>query len=111
MKRQAKISLLAIALAATGVTAFAASQHMENDAASIAQAKVSLAQATTTAEQHVGGKASRAEFEGSAQGMTYDVEVVNGTKVYDVKVDADKGTVLFSTLDKADHDDNQDPQD
>jgi uncharacterized membrane protein YkoI len=68
-------------------------------------------QAVTVAEQHANGKASRAEYENSKQGWVYDVEVVSGAKVFDVRVDADKGTVISSAEDKADHDDDHDKQD
>jgi hypothetical protein len=68
-------------------------------------------QAVTVAEQHANGKASRAEYENSKQGWVYDVEVVSGAKVFDVRVDADKGTVISSAEDKADHDDDHDKRD
>lgn len=51
---------------------------------------------------------SRAEYEKSQQGWAYDVEVVSGAKVFDVKVDADKGTVISAAEDKADRDDDHD---
>ena len=65
----------------------------------------------TTAEQHAQGKASRAEYEDSKQGWVYDVEVVSGSKVFDVKVDANKGTVLSSAEDDADEDGDGDKND
>ncbi len=111
MNRYSKLSLLAIAIVAVGTVAYAANSGMENDAMAIAKAKIPLAQAVTTAEQHVNGKASRAEYENSKHGWIYDVEVVSGTKVFDVKVDADKGTVISSAEDKADRDDDHDKQD
>lgn len=110
MTRNKKLSLLALALVTMGTVAYAA-KSMENDAMAIVNAKVSLAQATTTAEQHANGKATRAEYEQSKQGWVYDVEVVSGAKVFDVKVDADKGTVISSAEDTADHDDEHDKQD
>lgn len=110
MYRHTKLSLLAIAIATTGVVAYAA-KGMENDATAITKANIPMAQAVTTAEQHANGKASRAEYENSKQGWVYDVEVVSGTKVFDVRVDADKGTVISSVEDKADHDDDHDKQD
>ena len=70
-----------------------------------------LAQAVTAAEQHANGKAIRAEYEQSKPGWVYDVEVVSGAKVFDVKVDADKGTVISSVEDKADRDDDHDKKD
>ena len=110
MYRTTKLSLLAIALAAAGTAAFAAKQ-MENDALAIAKANIPLAQAVTSAEQHAKGKAVRAEYEHSKQGWVYEVEVVSGTKVFDVRVDPDKGAVLSSTEDKADSDDEHDQED
>lgn len=109
MHRYTKLSLLAVTIAAAGSIAYATT--MENDALAIAKAKVSLVQAVTTAEQHAGGKATHAEYENSKQGWVYDVEVVNGTKVFDVRVDADKGTVISSAEDKAEHDDGHDKKD
>ena len=41
-------------------------------------------QAITVAEQHVHGRASRAEYEHTKTGWAYDVEVVSGAKVFDV---------------------------
>ncbi|MHB1618669.1 MAG: hypothetical protein ACYCTY_01615 [Sulfuricella sp.] len=41
----------------------------------------------------------------------FDVEVVKGKKVMDVKVDADKGTIISATEDKTDHDDAHDKAD
>jgi uncharacterized membrane protein YkoI len=111
MHRYSKFSLLAVTLAAAGSMAYAAAGGMENDALAIAKAKISLVQAITTAEQHAGGKATHAEYENSKQGWVYDVEVVSGAKVLDVRVDADKGTVISSAEDKAEHDDDHDKKD
>ncbi|GAC1320072.1 MAG: hypothetical protein NVSMB28_10510 [Collimonas sp.] len=111
MNHYSKLSLLAAAIAAAGTVAYAAQGGMDNDAMAITKAKIPLAQAVTTAEQHVNGKAARAEYENSKHGWVYDVEVVSGTKVFDVTVDADKGTVISSAEDKADRDDDHDKQD
>jgi len=111
MNRYNKLSLLAVAIAAAGSVAYAAQGGMENDAMTITKAKIPLAQAVTAAEQHAHGKAARAEYENSKHGWVYDVEVVSGAKVFDVKVDADKGTVISSAEDKADHNDDHNKQD
>ncbi|MGF6916735.1 PepSY domain-containing protein [Paraburkholderia sp. 40] len=100
MYRYTKLSLLAIAIATTGAVAYAAKGGMEIDALAISKAKIPLTQAVTVAEQHANGKASRAEYENSKQGWVYDVEVVSGAKVFDVRVDPDKGTVISSAEDK-----------
>ena len=102
MYRYSKLSLLAVAIATAGTVAYAANGGMENDALAIANAKISLVQAVTAAEQHANGKATHAEYEHSRQGWVYEVEVVSGAKVFDVKVDADKGTVISSAEDKKD---------
>jgi len=111
MNRFGKFSLIVFAVAAASTVAFATQGGLENDAFAITKAKVPLAQAVTAAEQHANGKASRAEYENSKQGWVYDVEVVSATKVFDVKVDADKGTVISSTEDKNDRDDDEDKKD
>jgi uncharacterized membrane protein YkoI len=111
MYRYTKLSLLAITVAVVGAAAYAADGGGENDALAISKARIPLAQAVTVAEQHANGKASRAEYENSKQGWVYDVEVVSGTKVLDVRVDADKGTVISSAGDQADHDVDHDKQD
>jgi uncharacterized membrane protein YkoI len=111
MNRNSKLSLFAVCIAAASTVAYAATGNMENDALAITKAKISLSQAVTTAEQHANGKAARAEYENSKQGWVYDVEVVSGVKVFDVKVDGDKGTVISSAEDKADRDDENDEKD
>jgi uncharacterized membrane protein YkoI len=110
MFRYTKIAALALGLITLGTAAFSA-QTMENDAAGIANAKITMIQAVTAAEQHANGKAARAEYEQAKAGWVYDVEVVSGAKVFDVKVDADKGTIISSVEDKADRDDDHDQKD
>ena len=111
MKLSAKIALAAASLAVAASAAYAARNVAENDAAVIANAKISITQAISVAEQHVGGKAARADYENTRQGRVYDVEVVNGTKVFDVRVDAEKATVLSSVEDQGDRDDEHDERD
>jgi uncharacterized membrane protein YkoI len=109
MKRSAKFTLLAAVLATAGAATAFAAKSSENDALAISQAKTSLTQAIAAAEQKVGGKATKAEFEESKQhGWVYEVEVVSGPKVFDVKVDAQAGTVIASTEDKPDRDSDKD---
>lgn len=110
MFRYTKIAILATALTSVGAVAYAA-KTVENDALYITNAKVSMVQAVTAAEQHTNGRAARAEYEQTKEGWAYDVEVVKGSKVFDVKVDAEKGTVISSVEDKADRDDDHDKKD
>ncbi|MDY0331511.1 MAG: PepSY domain-containing protein [Thiomonas sp.] len=99
------IATLALASAAAGVSAFA-SGDAGNDARIIPGARISLSQAVSAAEQHVGGTASKAEVEQHAGKAVYDVEVVKGPQVFDVKISPDQGTVIASTQDRFDHDDH-----
>ena len=111
MLKVTKIAIIGTVLATAAVVTYAA-KRMENDAAGINQAKISMTQAIATAEQYVSGKATRAEFEKAKGGAwVFEVEIVSGTKIYDVKVDADKGTVISSAEDQADRDDDNDKDD
>ena len=110
MSRYTKIAIFVSVLASVGTIAYAA-RAMENDALSITSAKVPMTQAITAAEQHVNGKAARAEYEQTNGVWAYDVEVVSGNKVFDVKVNAEKGTVISSVEDKTEQDDDHDKQD
>ena len=111
MSRYTKLSLLAIATATTCAAAYAAKGGMENDAMALAKAKISLTQAVVIAERHANGKAARAEFEDSKKGWVFDVEVVSGAKVFDVRIDAIKGEVISSVEDQSDRDDVHDKKD
>ncbi|CAI2029359.1 Peptidase propeptide and YPEB domain [Serratia fonticola] len=102
MNRYSRLSILAIAIATLSSFAYSSEHGVENDAMVINQAKIPLTQAVTLAEQHTHGKATRAEYENSKHGWVYDVEVVSGTRVFDVKVDANLGTILSSVEDKKD---------
>ena len=110
MTRFTKASLLLVAMMSIGSMAYAGHGE-ENDAMPVMNAKIPLSQAVSAAEQHVNGKAARAEYERTKIGWAYDVEVVSGAKVYDVRVDANKGTVISSVEDKAEHDDGHDKRD
>ena len=110
MKRKIHPIVLA-ALSATVIGTAYGAKAMENDALVIESAKTGLTQAVTAAERHVDGKASRAEFERHNGRWVFDVEVVNGKKVMDVKVDPTSGKVIAATEDKTDRDDEHDQAD
>jgi uncharacterized membrane protein YkoI len=112
MIRKSQIALLAAILTTAGAATALAAQSSENDALAIGQTKTTLTQAIAAAEQQAGGKATKAEFEHDKQrGWIYEVEVVNGAKVFDVQVDAQAGTVIASTEDKIDGAKDDDEQD
>lgn len=80
-----------------------------NDALGLGEAKITLVQAISAAEQARGGSASRAEFETDRDGqLVYEVEVVASNEVFDVTVDALDGKILGSRVDKADHEGDDD---
>lgn len=101
MKRQIYIAALATA-SLIGIGSAYAAKSIENDALSIATAKISLTQAIAAAEKHVGGTAARAEFEKDQGHWVFDIEVVTGHKVMDVKVDSSTGRILAASEDQAD---------
>jgi uncharacterized membrane protein YkoI len=106
--RSKKAIIVATVLAlGAGTAAFAKGRG--NDAVSeLAQAKITLAQAITAAEQHVGGQATKAELERHKGKTAFEVEVVKGSAVSKVVVDATDGKVLATAADREDHDGEQD---
>ena len=94
-------------MASSGI-AFA--EQTVNDAHELPRTKISLIEAVAAAEAKTAGHATRAQFENSAEGWTYDVEVVAGDAVSDVHVNAQTGAVLSVTEDQTDVDE-QDPAD
>ncbi len=105
------LTMAAVALSSASAIAQSGSNR-PNDATRAPAAGVPIAAAIATAEQHVTGKAVRAEYEAQKNGLwVYDIEVVAGPKVFDVKIDANKGTVIASSDDKADVDDEDDKTD
>ena len=102
-------ALAALAIAATA-SAYAA-KPVENDALAVMTARINLTQAIAAAEQHVGGKASRAEYERHQGLWVFDVEVIKDKTVMDVKVDPMNGKIIAATEDKTDHDDDHDMAD
>lgn len=103
MKRTILLAGASAVIATGGLGIAYAAMAPENNALAIASAKIGLQQAVGIAEGHVGGKAARAEFEQDKAGKSvFEIEVVKGTTVTDVKVDAASGNVLSAVLDKAD---------
>ena len=109
MNRKTTLATLAI-LSIAAVNSYAAPPS-PNDAMSIMRAKIGMTQAVAAAEEHAGGKAARAEFERHNGQWVFDVEVVKGNQVMDVKVDPTTGRILSAATDKADRDDEHDRED
>lgn len=114
MKRYGFLATCAV-LSTASIAGFSAAKAYagtgQNDALAFQRPKISLLQAVAAAEKYTSGRAVRAELERHAGQPVYDVEVVNGRKVMDVRVDKESGRVLAATVDKSDHDDGQDAED
>lgn len=110
MKGKIHLPVIAVLSMVTIGSAYAA-KTIENDALALETAKISLTQAVTAAEQQAGGKAARAEFEKYKGRWIYDIEVVAGKKVMDVKIDPVSGKLIAATEDMTDHDDGNDHAD
>jgi uncharacterized membrane protein YkoI len=116
MKRKLSAAIVAALAAAAigGGSAYAARAAKQEDAFAITSAPVSLVQAIAAAEQHVGGKAAKAELEDENGVWVFGVEVVkDATTLMDVKVDATTGKILSASADAADNgsDDHEDEND
>lgn len=79
----------------------------DSDSAQLPQAAVSLNQAIGAAVQKTGGVAKEAEWENENGQTYYKVETVANGQEYDVKIDAQNGSVMSAQIDKdGDHDNN-----
>jgi len=100
-----------VATLAIGASAAEAASRNHDDALSGPLSTITITRAIAAAEAHVGGSARRAEYEKTAQGWAYDVEVAKGGQVFDVAVDPHQGKVIRSTQDAVDQDDGNDRAD
>jgi uncharacterized membrane protein YkoI len=99
--------LLCAAAVLFSASALARTAAVAADAAvAVPYARISLDAAVAAAEKYAHGNAVYADYEKQKDGQwAYEIEVRSGPKVFDVKVDAEKGTVIASTEDKLDADD------
>src|ERR1700716_2370658 len=83
-----------------------------NHAVAVPYTAISLDAAVAAAEKYAHGNAIGADYEKQKDGQwVYEIEVRSGPKVFDVKIDAEKGTVIASTESKADADNRDDKAD
>src|SRR5260370_22446120 len=83
-----------------------------SDTVGVRYAAISLDAAVAAAEKYAHGNAVYADYQKQKDGLwVYEIEVRSGARVFDVKVDAEKGTVIASTEGKADADDRDDGAD
>jgi uncharacterized membrane protein YkoI len=105
MQRKTIVAAITVpaVLALTGAIAVYAADQGD---LGVTQASVDLTQAIAAAEQHVGGKASSAEFERELGKSVYEIEVIKDQTVTEVHVDAASGKVISAIVEKPDRDDD-----
>lgn len=103
-----KAILAATVLALGAGTAVYAKGHVNDAVTDLAHAKITLAQAVAAAEQHSGGRATKAELESHKGKTAFEVEVVKGDAVSNVTVDAADGKVLLVNADRKDRHEHED---
>jgi uncharacterized membrane protein YkoI len=105
MQRKTIVAAITIpaVLALSGAVAVYA---LEQEDLAVTQSSVDLTAAIAAAEQHVGGKASSAEFERELGQSLYEIDVVKDRTVTEVHVDASTGKVISARVEKPDHDDD-----
>lgn len=101
-----KVLVIPIVLGAGIATASIAFASNREDIRLLGEAKITLGQAIDAAEKHQGGKAVEAGLDKDNSQLSYEVDVVKGNQVYDVKVDAISGKVISSHEDRDDDDDD-----
>jgi uncharacterized membrane protein YkoI len=84
----------AVLLGGTAGAVYAGSDNNAKELTTLQNAKISLAQAITGAEQKSGGKAISAGLNNENGAMTYGVEVIKGSTVETVLVDLNSGDVV-----------------
>ncbi len=105
--RTIQISLVATALlGATVFTAMAGTPHDELPAikAALASSRISLSQATLLAEAAGSGKAVHAKLSTAPARAAYDVEVLTGESLLNIKIDSRTGALISSSRDTPDRD-------
>jgi uncharacterized membrane protein YkoI len=90
-----------VIMAGTTMNLAQASESKEKEAKELqlfSQAKISLTDAIKAAEHKTGGKAMEAEVDDESSAIQFEVEVLKGGKVHEVKVDGITGKVLKVSL-------------
>jgi uncharacterized membrane protein YkoI len=113
MRRSTRLLCLCAATVLVSASALARTAAVAaNRAVAVPYAAISLDAAIAAAEKYAHGNAIGADYEKQQDGQwVYEIEVRSGPKVFDVKVDAEKGTIIASTESKADADDRDEQAD
>lgn len=109
--RWARLALLAGGgLIFASATAALAAEHPapENNAIRDSQAaKISLSDAIARSQKKFGGKAVKAELEDDEGPLAYEIELVTGQDIREIRVDAVSGIVLSNTPYESDDDERE----
>jgi uncharacterized membrane protein YkoI len=99
-----RVAVIAVSVLLAVSVAYAGREHGKesDEALALAKTKINLTQAIAAAEQHLQGKAIRAELEDENGTFVYGVEVAEGNSVKDVKVSALDGKILSVQADRED---------
>lgn len=85
-------------LLATALIAFALPAFADDDAAEYAkllsEAKISITEAIATAQTRAEGTAVSAELDRRLGKAVFEVEVMSGARLFDVRLDAETGNVI-----------------
>ena len=103
INKNRKVVFAIVATAALAGAAYGATTE-ENDARLALFTTISLGQAVAIAEQHVKGRAAGAELDSSDGKLKYELEVVTGSKLFEIHVNATNGTVEKVSEDANDDD-------
>lgn len=98
----AKPFAVASLVLATAMTPAIVAAEDASEIKALTEAKISLTQAIDAAEKHQGGKALDASIDDDSFSPTFEVSVVKDGKVFDVRVDGVKGTVIGAREDLED---------
>ena len=105
----AMVSVLTMGTLAAAGAAYAKDKELRtNEAAIMANAKVTMAQAIATAEQHTGGKAVGTGIEDENGTVFLEVQVLKDNQTHSVLIDPQSGQVVKVAIDNEQDDDDED---
>ena len=96
-------TLLVLATATMAASAAPGNNEQRGAPIDFSKAPVTMAQAIATAEQQVGGRATRAKLENEKGKLQYEVKVAGKDKATEVQIDALDGKVLAANAAGHDH--------
>lgn len=104
--RAAFAGMMAFSAIGLPIAAYAHSERATDEAAIMANAKVTMAQAMATAEQQVGGKAVGTGIEDQDGTVYFEVQVLKDGKRQKVLVDPQTGKVVKTVTADNEHNEN-----